>query len=90
MFENHSVIGGLGGAVCEILSDNFPVPVVLIEDLIGLKIQAYKNDSKREFQDKADIQSLLDKYPNLNFDKIKEYADLFSEWNFINELRNKL
>ena len=25
--EEHSVIGGLGGAVCEFLSENFPVPV---------------------------------------------------------------
>lgn len=25
--ENQNIIGGLGGAVCEILSDNFPVPV---------------------------------------------------------------
>lgn len=33
--ENHSVIGGLGGAVCEILSENFPVPVkrVGVEDV---------------------------------------------------------
>jgi len=25
--ENHSIIGGLGGAVCEFLSENFPIPV---------------------------------------------------------------
>lgn len=29
---------------------------VRAEDLIGLKIQAYKNDKSRVFQDKADIQ----------------------------------
>ena len=32
---------------------------LLAEDLIGLKIQAYKKDPSREFQDKADILSLL-------------------------------
>lgn len=36
--EEHSVIGGLGGAVCEILSENAPVPVlrVGVEDRFGM------------------------------------------------------
>jgi transketolase len=35
--EEHSVIGGLGGAVCEALSENFPCPVkrVGVEDAYG-------------------------------------------------------
>lgn len=35
--EEHSIIGGLGGAVCEILSRQYPVPVVSIgvEDVFG-------------------------------------------------------
>lgn len=61
------------------------------EDLIGLKIQAYKNDSKRELQDKADIQFLIQNVPNLNFILIKKYADLFDQWSFIEGLqKNKL
>ena len=28
--ENHSVIGGLGSAVCEVLSENYPVKVLRI------------------------------------------------------------
>lgn len=70
--------------------NDFPVPVIAAEDIVGLKIQAYKNDPKREFQDKADIQSLLGKVENLDFDLIKKYADLFDEWAFICELRNKI
>ena len=31
--EEHSVIGGLGGAVCEVLSEGFPVPV----ERVGLR-----------------------------------------------------
>lgn len=31
--ENHSVIGGLGSAVCELLSENYPVPVKRIGTL---------------------------------------------------------
>lgn len=70
--------------------NGFPVPVVAAEDIIGLKIQAYKNDSKREFQDKADIQALLEKVSNLDFNLIKKYADMFGEWRFILELQNKI
>ncbi len=35
--EEHSVIGGLGGAVCEALAESCPVPVcrIGIEDVFG-------------------------------------------------------
>jgi len=35
--EEHSVIGGLGGAVCEFLAENYPIPVrrIGIKDLFG-------------------------------------------------------
>lgn len=62
------------------------VYVVTAEDLIGLKIQAYMNDSSRALQDKADIQKLL-ALANLDFELIKKYADLFGEWSTIDELR---
>jgi hypothetical protein len=58
--------------------------------LIGLKIQAYKNDSSREFQDKADIQFLIKTQADLNWDLIKSYADLFEEWEVINEIKAKV
>lgn len=61
------------------------VPVVSREALIGLKIQAYKNDPKRELQDKADIQALL-RQGNLNMVQIKIFADLFDAWNEIEDL----
>lgn len=63
---------------------------VRAEDLIGLKIQAYKNDDSREFQDKADIQFLIGSQENLNWDLIKKYADLFSEWEVIDAIRKKI
>lgn len=63
---------------------------VRAEDLIGLKIQAYKNDVLREFQDKADIQFLIDSQDSLDWILIKKYADLFEEWEVIDEIRKKL
>lgn len=62
---------------------------VRAEDLIGLKIQAYKNDSTREFQDKADIQFLISSQANLDFHLIRKYADLFDEWETIDEIQKK-
>lgn len=63
----------------------FDVPVIGPEGIIGLKIQAYSNDDDRRFQDLADIQELL-KLPNLNIQKIKEYAELFGKWKEIEGL----
>ncbi len=60
------------------------------EDLIGLKIQAYSNDPTRELQDKADIQYLMENITDLNWEKIKTYADLFKQWEVINEIKNKI
>ena len=68
----------------------FPVSVVTLEDLVALKIQAYVNDPKREFQDKADILALFQNNSDINFDKIKEYADMFNEWANIEEIKSKL
>jgi hypothetical protein len=65
----------------------FPCPVVKAEDIIGLKVQAYKNDLTREYQDKADIQALITNNDDLNWDKINEYASLFGEERVINELK---
>ena len=63
---------------------------VRAEDLIGLKIQAYINDPSREFQDKADIQYLVSSQNDLDWKLIKKYADLFNEWEVVNEIRNKV
>ena len=59
------------------------------EDIIGLKIQAYKNNTHRELQDKADIQFLIESDDKLDWERIKSYADLFNEWEVINELKAK-
>ena len=67
-------------------SSNLNVTVVGAEDIIGLKIQAYKNDSTRELQDKADIQAIARNNPGLDFNRIKEFADLFDEWSAVEKL----
>jgi len=61
-----------------------------VEDIIGLKIQAYKNDPKRALRDKADIQALIELHRLLDWERIKAYADLFGEWATIEEIRGLL
>jgi hypothetical protein len=62
------------------------VYVLRPEDIIGLKIQAYKNDPSRSLQDKADIQKLL-QVSNIDLQLVKKYADLFQEWDEISKLK---
>lgn len=65
------------------------VKCVRAEDVIGLKIQAYVNNPKRELQDKADIAAIIAKQTVLDWDKIREYADLFEEWPALQALRKQ-
>ena len=70
--------------------NSFPYPVVSPEDLIGLKIQAFVGDRSREFTDKGDILTIFKNNPNLDLDKIKEYADIFKVWNEILDLKSRI
>jgi hypothetical protein len=72
-----------------IYHQNVPIYVLAPEDIIGLKIQAYKNDPSRELQDKADIQALLTKNRELDWERIGSYADLFGERAAVEKLRGE-
>jgi hypothetical protein len=67
-----------------------PYPVVAPEDLIGLKIQAFVGNRQREFTDKGDILTILRNVADLDFDKIKQYADIFKVWTEIQDLKNRV
>ncbi len=70
--------------------EKLPFPVVAPEDLIGLKIQAFVGDRKREFIDKGDIITIMRNVPNLDLKKIEEYANIFNIWDEICELKKRL
>jgi len=59
--EEHSVIGGLGGAVCEVLSQNLPTPV----QMVGIR--------DRFGESSRDYWSLLEKY-GLSAEGVSEAA----------------
>ena len=73
----------------EAAQTNLGIKNVKAEGIIGLKIQAYKNDVDRELQDKADIKSIIDKNSNLNWVQVKTYADLFGEWEWLKTLKTR-
>ncbi len=77
MMKNASVIKELG------------IRCLKAEDIIGLKIQAMSNDASREYQDKADIQFLLQD-PMLDWEKVKNYADLFGKGDELEAIKKKI
>ena len=100
-FESSEVLQFDGVGLLDILLANRPVSLEMLkeakqnsqigvyvlrpEDIIGLKIQAYKNDSTRMLKDQADIQMLLGS-PTIDLKLVKRYADLFSEWPTIEKI----
>jgi len=70
--------------------DDLEVKVLIPEDIIGLKLQAYCNDSSREVQDKADIENLIrNNLDNIDWEKIEDYYDIFDLMADFHELRRR-
>jgi hypothetical protein len=70
------------------------VPVVDVEGLIGLKLQALVNDPRRRRQDEADIVELMRRHlPTLNVSLLEEYFGLFDQQDalarFLDEARQR-
>lgn len=74
----------------EIFSGALKIKVLKPEDLIGLKVQAIKNDPSRKPVDMADIETLLSLHSkNLDWTMIKEYFKLFNMENDYNRLKEE-
>lgn len=63
------------------------VPVLEAEDIIGLKIQALATNPARKFKELGDIQALSQTKFALNWERIKEYADLFGVWELLGQIK---
>jgi hypothetical protein len=74
------------------LGDSCLVPVLITEDLIGLKIQAAHNDPKRELGDWNDIYRLVIEAAHsnqaLNWSLIGDYLELFGYGTKLNALKD--
>jgi hypothetical protein len=53
------------------------VKVLIPEDIIGLKVQAYNNQPERYYKDMADIQELIKSDDCKNLDEVEEYFKIF-------------
>lgn len=66
------------------------IPVIVPEDLIGLKIQALNNDPSRALLDMTDIEALMKIFGRtLDWVRIEEYFKLFGRAETLAELRCK-
>ena len=71
--------------------ENFEVPVLIPEDIIGLKVQSMVNNPKRHALDMADIEYLLrENLDKLNLEIIKEYFHLFDRDDELNDLLKRI
>ena len=58
------------------------------DDIIGLKVQALSNDSRRERRDMADIESLAERYAGeIDWERTREYFALFNRLELYEEIR---
>lgn len=73
-----------------IFDNQQPVPVILPEDLIGLKVQAIANNPARKAIDLADIEGLMQLYgKNLDWEKVDGYFALFEMTDLYAELKER-
>lgn len=74
------------------ISNYLSLPVVQMEDLIGLKIQAAHNDPSRGTSDWSDIRLLIENSgktkDSVDWELIGDYLDLFGKGNKLEELRS--
>ncbi len=70
-----------------IFNDELAIRVLLPEDLVGLKLQAIKNDPKRKEQDAADIRALLAAQKDrIEMSVIDGYAELLDAQQLLKEI----
>jgi hypothetical protein len=68
----------LSRATIHEILEGFQAPVLISEDIIGLKVQSMVNDPKRESLDMADIEYLLvENSGRLDMSIVQEYFELF-------------
>ncbi len=72
-----------------ILDNSVDIKILTPEDIIGLKLQAIKNDKDREAIDRNDIKFLLKKY-SLNNSRIKKYARLLNMVEYLENIESEL
>lgn len=70
---------------------NFETPVLIPEDIIGLKVQSIANNPQRHTLDMVDIEYLLrENFGKLDLNIVKEYFDLFDRGPELEDLLKRI
>jgi hypothetical protein len=73
-----------------LFQDGVSIKVLLPEDLIGLKVQAFANNKEREPLDLHDIETLMKLHDKvMDWDLIEEYFEIFESVPLFLELKRK-
>lgn len=70
----------------KIFGGELAIKVLLPEDLIGLKLQAIKNNPARREQDMADIKALCAVQRELDWRLIRQYGEILDAQNLLKEI----
>ena len=64
--------------------------VELLDQAIGLKIQAFSNNRKRQWHDQADIAELIRANPDMDWARVLRYAEMFDARPLLEEIRRSV
>lgn len=68
----------------------YEIPVLIAEDLIGLKVQALFNNPERKTIEQADIEILFERFHGtMDWQLVREYFELFGLQEYFETLRGK-
>jgi hypothetical protein len=74
----------------KVLNNTLTLKVLIPEDLIGLKVQAFVNNPARKHRDLDDIKNLMViAYKDLNWQLIEQHFSLFNLAGMFKELKNE-
>jgi hypothetical protein len=72
----------------KIFNGELNIRVLIPEDIIGLKLQAMRNDPRRREQDMEDIKALVvSRQGKLNWKLIQEYAEILDAADLLKEFK---
>lgn len=73
-----------------VFQGRYAIPVLIAEDLIGLKIQAMVNNPERKIREQADIEVLFEQFhATMDWQLVREYFDLFDLYEYFKFFKEK-
>ncbi len=74
-----------------VFEDTYRIPVLLPEDIIGLKVQAIANNPERRESDFADMVELAKEFhAEIDWTRLRRYFDMFDLSDLFNQLEGRM